>query len=60
MRRIDDAYDDIFPEEIELPREHWDRKQASGKKRLKARRRIEDIREKRRLKQQLDPFSIDY
>jgi hypothetical protein len=60
MSRVNDLYDDLFPEDADLPVNHWDRKLSSGKKRLKARRKIEDIREKKRLRRQLDPYSTDY
>ena len=64
MSRIDDWYDDVFPEDIDLAVKNLDSKQSSGKKRLKARRKIEDMREKRRLKQQLgyyeDFYETDY
>jgi hypothetical protein len=60
MSRIDDWCDEVFPEDIDLAIKHLDSKQSSGKKRLKARRKIEDIREKRRLKRQLDFYETDY
>ena len=60
MQHINDFYDDIFPGDVDLSVKRLDRKQASGKKRLKARRKIEDIRENRRLKRQLDPYVTDY
>jgi hypothetical protein len=60
MSRIDDWYDEVFPEDIEVAIKHLDNKQSAGKKRLKARRKIEDIREKRRLKRQLDFYDTDY
>ena len=59
MSRTIDIYDDIFPEDVDLSMKYLDSKKSNGKKRLKARRKIEDIRERRRLKRQLDPFSID-
>lgn len=60
MSRLNELDDDIFPEEFDASVKYLDGKKSTGKKRLKARRKIEDIREKRRLKRQLDPYGIDY
>ncbi|WP_126453908.1 PA3496 family putative envelope integrity protein [Sulfuriflexus mobilis] len=59
MSRINDYYDEAFPEDMEQLAKNLDRKETSGKKRLKARRKIEDIREQRRLKRQLDFYGTD-
>ena len=60
MQYINYFYDDIFPDDVDSSVKRLDRKQASGKERFKARRKIEDIRENRRLKRQLDPYGTDY
>jgi len=57
---MNDLYDELFSENIELPLKQRNRKQSAEKRRLKARRKVEDIRDKRRLKRQLDPYSTDY
>ena len=60
MSHMNDLYDELFSENIELPLKQRNRKQSAEKRRLKARRKVEDIRDKRRLKRQLDPYSTDY
>ena|GEM_PF-4936798 len=60
MSHMNDLYDELFSENIELPMKQRNRKQSAEKRRLKARRKVEDIRDKRRLKRQLDPYSTDY
>ena len=60
MLHVDDMYDELFTEDIEQSLQHLNKKLSSGKKRLKVRRKIEDLREKKRLKRQLDYYGIDY
>lgn len=60
MSHMNDLYDELFSENIELPLKQRNRKQSAEKRRLKARRKVEDIRDKRRLKRQIDPYSADY
>ena len=51
--------DEDFSEVDEYPEKYRDRKQSAGSKRLKARRKIEDMRERRRLKRELDFFGAE-
>lgn len=60
MPGLIDFDDEGFLGDIDFSVKYRDKKESSGKKRLKARRKIEDIRDKRLLKRQLDPYGIDY
>lgn len=60
MRRLTDYYEESSSAEMLPSVRHVNAKQGREKKLLKAPREVDDIREQRRLKRQLDPRVMDY